>query len=301
MRSDPVAALSIACCLVVAPQDANAPRHVVTIAGLDAPVCVLHDPEQDVYFVSNINGAGTARDNNGYISRLSPDGAIVTRKFIEGGRDGATLNAPKGLAIVGEDLWVADIDTVRAFNRRTGRPVRTVQPSAPAGLFLNEMTTGPDNAVYVTDTRLEFRGDRARHLLPDRVFRISAAGEATVAVEGNLEGPSGIAWDQAQRRFLIVSLQGSHVFAWRPGQSSATPIWKGIGGYDGIVLDGSSWLVSTLDAAAIYRIEGQQERAIIPGLTTPAAIGFDRKRRQLLIPSFEANTVQIWRIPPAIR
>jgi sugar lactone lactonase YvrE len=269
--------------------------HVLTISHLEAPVAAIHDADEDVYFVSNINGQGTARDNNGYISRMSPDGRITSLKFIEGGHSGVTLNAPKGLAIVGDDLWVADIDCVRAFSRTSGRLVRTVQMPSPGGLFLNEMTVGPDRAVYVTDTRLEFNGENARHLGPDRVFRISADGEATLALEADLEAPSGIAWDAPRERFLITALQGTHVFEWRPGNAPSA-IWKGIGGYDGIVLDGPSWIVSSLDDGGLYEIRDGVEQRIIEKLITPAAIGFDRRRRRLLIPSFEANTLQLWDI-----
>ncbi len=266
----------------------------LTITHFDAPVCVLHDVEQDVYFVSNINGAGTAHDNNGYVSRVAPDGRVLTPRFIEGGHKGVTLNAPKGLAILGGELWIADIDSVRAFDRRTGRLIRSVDMTPVAALFLNEMTTGPDRAVYVTDSRLAFNGDNARHLGPDRVFRIGEDGKATLAFEGDLESPSGITWDASRGRFFITALQGTHIFEWRPGARAAAPVWQGAGGYDGIIVDGEAWLVSSLDAGAILEIRAGRERKIIEGLTTPAAIGFDAKRRRLLIPSFEANMVQLW-------
>ena len=150
---------------------------------LDAPVCVLHDPDQDVYFVSNIKGAGTAKDDNGYISRVGPDGQLTERRFIEGGHGGVTLNAPKGLAIMGDELWVADIDVVRSFGRRTGKPLRVARPPSPGALFLNEMAVGPQGALYVTDTRLQFHGDEARHVGPDRVFRIDRSGTVSVALQ----------------------------------------------------------------------------------------------------------------------
>ena len=38
--------------------------------GLANPESVLYDPQQDVYFISNINGGLLDRDNNGYISRV---------------------------------------------------------------------------------------------------------------------------------------------------------------------------------------------------------------------------------------
>src|SRR5207247_257348 len=75
---------------------------VATIVGFLSPESVLADSAQDTYFVSNINGGPLAKDNNGFISRLRPDGALEVLKFIEGGRAGVTLNAPKGLAVWGD-------------------------------------------------------------------------------------------------------------------------------------------------------------------------------------------------------
>lgn len=285
--------LALSLLLSAAPPDPQAIRRA-TVSELDVPICVLHDPDQDVYFVSNINGAGTAKDDNGYISRVGPDGQLTERRFIEGGHSGVTLNAPKGLAIMGDELWVADIDVVRSFGRRTGKPLRVARPPSPGALFLNEMAVGPQGALYVTDTRLQFHGDEARHVGPDRVFRIDRSGTVSVALQGDLEAPSGIAWDASQRRFLLTALQGTHIFAWRPGTASASPVWRGIGGYDGIVIDGARWLVSSLKGNGIYVVQDGKEVRIIDHLTTPAAIGFDRTRRRLLIPSFDAGTVEIW-------
>ena len=38
---------------------------IAAIAGFVTPESVLHDTAQDIYFVSNINGSPTAKDNNG--------------------------------------------------------------------------------------------------------------------------------------------------------------------------------------------------------------------------------------------
>src|SRR5438034_3460416 len=125
---------------------------VLAVAGFSTPESVLLDSAQDIYFVSNINGSPTAKDNNGFISRVRPDGAIENLKFIEGGRAGVTLNAPKGLAVAGDTLWVADIDVVRAFNARTGAPIDSVKfDSASAGgggaVFLNDVTVDRKSGV----------------------------------------------------------------------------------------------------------------------------------------------------------
>src|SRR5207253_5258061 len=108
------------------PPPAPAATKVLTVEGFLTPESVLHDTTQDIYFVSNINGSPTAKDNNGFISRVRPDGAVENLKFIEGGKNGVTLHGPKGLALWGDTLWVADIDVVRGFNARTGASIDSV-------------------------------------------------------------------------------------------------------------------------------------------------------------------------------
>src|SRR5207247_5497189 len=160
---------------------------LTVVEGFLTPESVLHDPVQDIYFVSNINGSPTAKDNNGFISRVRPDGAIENLKFIEGGRAGVTLNAPKGLAVAGDTLWVADSDVVRAFNARTGAPIDSVKfDSASAGgggaVFLNDVTVASTGAIYVTDTGIRFDDvGNVLHPGPDRVFRIGPDRKVTVA------------------------------------------------------------------------------------------------------------------------
>src|SRR5258706_1364793 len=163
---------SVAAAPAAAPPPAPGATKALTVAGFSTPESVMHDSTQDIYFVSNINGSPTAKDNNGFISRLRPDGAIENLKFIEGGRAGVTLNAPKGLAVVRDTLWVADIDAVRAFNARTGAPLDSFKLDSAGAVFLNDLTIA-SGAIYITDTRIKV--DDVGHVLhpgPDRGLRI---------------------------------------------------------------------------------------------------------------------------------
>src|SRR5881628_1422310 len=66
-----------------APAAAAAPgaTKLAVVEGFLTPESVLHDPVQDIYLVSNINGGPTTKDNNGFISRVRPDGAVENLKF----------------------------------------------------------------------------------------------------------------------------------------------------------------------------------------------------------------------------
>src|SRR5438876_9853235 len=129
---------------------------VLTVPGFKTPESVKYDPDLDLYFVTNINGNPSAKDNNGFISRIRPDGPVDSLACVSGGRRGVTLTGPKGTAVVGDTLWVADIDAVRGFNKRTGAPVATVDLAKLGAKFLNDLAVGPDGALYVTDTWILF-------------------------------------------------------------------------------------------------------------------------------------------------
>jgi hypothetical protein len=129
------------------PPPAPVATKVAVVEGFLTPESVKYDSAQDVYFVSNINGGPLAKDNNGFISRVRPDGAIENLKFIEGAHNGVTLNAPKGLALRGDTLWVADIDVVRAYDAKTGVPRDSVSLASLGAVFLNDIATAPTGAL----------------------------------------------------------------------------------------------------------------------------------------------------------
>ena len=294
-----VLALAVAAACRPAGKAPAAPTRVASVEGFLTPESVKHDPAQDVYFVSNINGAPGAKDDNGFISRLKPDGTIETLKFIAGGANGVTLHAPKGMALVADTLWVTDIDAVRGFNAKTGAPVATVDLTAAGAVFLNDPAVGTDGALYVTDTGVRFddKGNMT-HPVPDRIFRIGPDRKVTVAVQGDtLERPNGITWDHANGRFIVVPFGGPSIFTWKPGDAAPTVIAKGPGGFDGVEIVGGRILVSSWADSTVTSYENGQGTKVITGVPSPADIGYDAKRNRVLIPVFQANRVEIWQLP----
>jgi sugar lactone lactonase YvrE len=299
MRATVCAALLVAAGCKPAEKTAKpvAPTRVASVEGFLTPESVMFDARQDVYFVSNINGSPGVKDNNGFISRVKPEGTVETLKFIEGGKNGVTLNAPKGLAVRGDTLWVTDIDVVRAFNAKTGAPIASV--TVPDALFLNDPAFGLDGSLYVTDTRVVFDAKGGvTHPSPDRIFRIAPDRKVTTALQSDtLERPNGITWDKAGNRFLVVAFGGPHLYSWKPGDAAPAVFGTGAGQFDGVEVVGSAVWVSSWADSSVYRYENGTGAKAITGVPTPADIGYDAKRNRLLIPIFTGNRVEIWQLP----
>src|SRR5207253_654094 len=124
----------------------------------------------------------------------------------ESGRNGVTLNAPKGMAIVGDTLWVADIDVLRAFDRRTGRPLAEVDFSAFHPTLLNDVGAGPDGTLRVTDSGVLMSDKGVLYKGGDRIFEMDAHRHVKVVATGpQLGRPNGVTWDPSARRWLMVN------------------------------------------------------------------------------------------------
>jgi sugar lactone lactonase YvrE len=282
-----------------APPPAPAPpaSRISATAGFSTPESVLWDVEQGVWFVTNINGNPSMKDNNGFISRLKADGTIDSLHFVAGGRGGVKLNGPKGMALAGDTLWTADIDAVRGFNRRTGASIASVEVGSKAK-FLNDVAAGPDGTIYVTDTGILFDAKgQATHPGPDRIFSLSGRTIAIAAEGAWLEWPNGITWDASHQHFILVPFGGKDLLAWSPGGAKVDTIGEGPGSQDGVEIlpDGRVLITSWADSTVFSLSNGGITR-LIGGVPSPADIGLDRADGVVAIPVFTENRVEFWKL-----
>ncbi|TGT35590.1 ATP/GTP-binding protein [Mesorhizobium sp. M8A.F.Ca.ET.165.01.1.1] len=165
--------------------------------GLEQPESALFDAANNRIIVSNISGNPGDADGNGYLSVLSTDGKIVTQHWTDG------MDAPKGMAIAGGKLYVADITKVRVVDLASGKLIASIV--IPNAVFLNDMTSDQSGKVYVTD------------MLADTIYRIDGDRPELFVRGAMLASPNGAFADGSR---LIVASWGKGI---KPDFSTAEP------------------------------------------------------------------------------
>jgi hypothetical protein len=279
-----------------APAAPAAPTAAVTWSeGLATPESVFYDAETDTYLVSNINGTPFAKDNNGYIAELSPDGKVVNAKLVTGGGK-VTLNAPKGLGLLKGVLYVADIDAVRMFDRKTGAPKGEV--AIKGATFLNDIAT-TEGKVYVSDSGFKPGKDGAFDPTDtDALYVIDVSGKKpvlkTILKSKDLKHPNGL-WATADTLYMVPFGSNELTAFGLDGKKKGAPTALPKGGLDGVFMVGEEFFVSSWEGKAVYRGKaGGEMKEILHDLTAPADIGYDSKRNRVLVPRFMDNKVEAW-------
>lgn len=264
-------------------------HRVAQVTGLSRPEAVRHDPEQDVWFVSNFGPqVDSTRDANGFISRVSPDGTIEELRFMTGTPD-APLHGPRGMIIRGDTLFVADADGVHGFDRMSGAHLSFVDMTALEPGFINDLAFDGSGVLYATDT------GRAR------IYRI-ADGSAEIAAEGPETGPpNGITWDAERNALLLAPWDGERrLRAWDPATGEFAVVGMLTGGnFDGIEVIPSGVLITSQADSLLYVFDGETSVPVIRVPGAPADIGWDSARNRVAVPYIALDRVDIWELQPA--
>lgn len=269
---------------------AIAPPAVASISNVVTPESVLHDPQQDVYFISNVFGGLEAVDGNGFITRVDADTLRVDLKWIENGKNGARLDGPKGMAIVGDTLYVSDVLAVRKFDRRTGAPLGEIP--LPGATMINDLATDGSN-VYVSDTAIRsWAGQTFVATNTDAIWKISGDRATKIASGAELHQPNGLAFHDGA--LWVAPFAGNELYR-LDGTERDVVIEVPRGQLDGLVILGDGTrIVSSWQGSTIYRESSDGEfTPLLNGIAHSADIGYDAKRRRLLVPRSATNEVTI--------
>jgi hypothetical protein len=262
------------------------------VTGLQAPQSFLSDASCDCYFISNINGEPNARDNNGFITKLDRDGKVIAAQFIRGGDGKTVLHAPKGMAIVDQLLYVADLDALRAFDVKTGKSVATVSfAGQPGPIALVAVAADPHGMLYASDMDANV------------IYRIDPAKQHAVSVlvrDTALAGPRGLAVHPKTGRLIAVSWHKGNIVEIASDGAITELVSNGFfssrfKNLDGVDFD--TWgnmYVSDFTTGKIWRMRPDHHFNVIAEyLPSPAGISVDRAKNLILVPYLYGNAAEI--------
>ena len=270
----------------VEPAGADLPRYVRDV-GFDTPESVLYDPETDVYLVSNVLGSPLDADDRAFISRVRPDGSLESLRWIDADDPAVQLDAPKGMALAGDVLYVADIASVRKFERRTGQPLGAID--VPGATFINDLCADDAGNIYVSDSGIRSGFTPSGG---DAIYKLSASGQLSVLAKSETLGrPNGLALQGDELwvatfgsgELLRLSASGERSLAERPPKGSL----------DGIVVFRERVFVSSWEGSVVYERTDRGFVERVRGVAAPSDMGFDAKRQRLLIPLFYEDALLI--------
>ncbi len=143
-----------------------------TAAIFEGPESVVFDEKRKTLYVSNVNGQATEENGSGYLSQISLTGDLIKQHWVDG------LDAPKGMAIFGDKLYVADIKQLVEIDISTGK-ISQRYPAADA-VFLNDVAADNKGNIYVSD------------MLTDQIYRLADGEFSSWIKDPLLEFPNGL-------------------------------------------------------------------------------------------------------------
>ena len=261
-------------------------------SGFANPESMIHDSARSRIYVSSI-GAGGPIDNarDGFISILAEDGSVQEMQWL------SDLQAPKGMALVGDSLYIADLDRVLEVQVASGEIINT-WVVAEAG-FLNDITADAQGNVYISD------------MTKDLIY-VVADGELDIWLDSfELEGPNGL---YALDEHLVVASWGVMTDGFNtdvPGHIKTVQyLSKGIdplhtttplGNLDGLEQDREgNFIVTDWSGGKVYMLDKDGKTSTLLSLNKGTAdidIGYVDGNGILLLPLMQDNKVQAYKLP----
>lgn len=243
---------------------------------LPTPESVLYvaDKKSPYLFVSLIDGEGDGADGKGGIATLTTDGEVIEKEWLTG------LNAPKGMAIFQNRLYVADITELVVIDIKKQKLIKKIP--IPGAVFLNDVTANSSGVVFVSDTRTH------------KVYRVER-DEPSVHLE-NITSANGL---KVYSSSLIVGA-GTELLLVGADKKPLT-LAKGFAlGIDGIEMTSRGEFIVSCWAGLVYYVYSDGRIELLLDSQTQkintADIGFDPNTRQVFVPNFLKNTVTAYQL-----
>jgi sugar lactone lactonase YvrE len=266
-----------------------APLSTQKISGLKMPESVVQATDGRV-FVSEINGFGV--DGDGQISVIEAGQVTL---FAKG------LDDPKGLAIIGQFLYVADnkrILKLALSGPKQGQAevfaAATAFPVTP--LFLNDLEADLAGNLYVSDSG-DLKGKGGA------VYQINAQGQVRLLINGQQDNrilaPNGLLMDDTGDVLMVVDFASGILYSYNLATKQLLDIAVGFGGGDGVVHHANgSMFVSDWKNGKVFRLDMNGE--VTPLATTyqsAADIALTKDEKILMVPDMKAGELDFIVLP----
>lgn len=235
---------------------------------LPIPESVLYRGDTKELYVSLIDGAGNVKDGKGGVAILNLDGSFKNANWITG------LNAPKGLAIYKNTLYIADLTAVVSVDIPSGKITNKLE--IDGAVFLNDLTVDDKGTLYVSDTRTN-----KIHQVKNNEHQLYLA-DATSA--------NGLKWIKNE----LYVLAGTEL--WKVNaKKEITVVAKGfekVG--DGLEPLGNGDFIVTCWAGIIYYVKADgtiEKLQDVQGIMNTADLGYNPQEKIIYIPTFNQNSV----------
>lgn len=261
------------------------PEVLWTASGLDQPESVVAHGGGDL-FISNVAGESDERNGKGYIARVTKDGEMLEQRWASG------LNAPKGMAVVGNRLFVADLERLVIIDADSAEVLEELTPGAQ---MLNDVAADDQGQVYVSD------------MAGNAIYRY-ADGKFEVWLEtSDLGHPNGLeitgdemlvaSWGFPLSDDMSTDNLGTlYQVDMTSGQMTPVPGTNELGNLDGVLRHGDEIWVSDFMSGDLYRT-GPGEEPESVGQYGRGLADISREGDVLFLPLMMDNEVRALRLP----
>ena len=237
---------------------------------------VCFDAERNILYVSCINGNPVDKDGNGFIAKVDINGNILDNKWATG------LNAPKGMGIYKNSLFVTDIDRVVEIDINSGRTIKTFP--VEGAKFLNDIAVDADGSVYISD------------MATGKIHVIKNEGQPEIFIDNkDIKGTNGLL---TEAEYLLIGTNNG-IYRARFDNGKVLRIISVDGGIDGLKSDGNGNYIISDWKGKVQLVSSDKEPIVLLDTSgegvNAADLEYIPSQKILLIPTFSDNRVTAYK------
>ena len=243
---------------------------------LKVPEPVCYDPENEVLYVSNIQGKPTEKDGKGFISRLSTEGEMMNLEWVTG------IDAPKGMGVYEGKLYVTNIDEIVEIDIAKGE-IANRYPCTDAK-FANDIAINDEGVVFASD------------MSTGRIYRLMDGKAETWLESDQLKSPNGLFTTEDH---LMIGIDGA-VLKVAYGSDQLENHISNTGGIDGLEAVDNEYFIKSDWAGHIHLIHPGKEKMLLLDTADDniqaADIEYVPALKMVYVPTFHDNRVTAYEL-----